>query len=99
MRIPKSFELLGNKIIVSWKKTLDKAKRGPRITLGLADFWKNKLLLSDRLKSTSADVTGAVFFHELAHFLLYYTDEKLAFNEKLVEKLGQLLYQYEKTKC
>lgn len=94
-RLPKSFTLLGNTIKVETVANLS--------TIGdrMGD-WKaseNKIRIQAPGHGISDDVIFATFYHELIHAVFDLTGHsKLSEDEELVERIGQALYQAEKTR-
>lgn len=101
MKIPKSFILMGQPIEVVFDNELCHSHNA----LGYCDYNHNKIVLSktviENTKTTRLPKAKIeqCFFHELAHMLLYLMgEEKLGGNEKFVDVLGSLIYQFNITK-
>jgi Zn-dependent peptidase ImmA (M78 family) len=90
--IPSEFELLNHTINVEEDHALEYADE-----YGSSHYHKNEI------KLTTEDVPDSVrhhtFCHELVHFLFHYAGRSdLASDEQLVDTIGGLLAQYEKTR-
>ena len=107
MRIPKQFTLLGQRIIVVFDNELC-AKKG---WLGCADFDHNRIVLADQIlgeskrkkekvwKKLPKEKVEQTFFHELTHFMLHFMNEaKLRDDEKFIDLLGTIQYEFSKSK-
>jgi len=91
MKIPSSFQLMGQTITVEFDPNLifeDDAR-------GIAKFRQNKIILvsKDNEKRPATQIEQA-FCHELVHWILEKMNEmKLCDDEKFVEVFGSLLHQ------
>ena len=101
MKIPQSFVLMSQTIEVQF----DDESCHTQNALGYCDFNHNKIILSktvkedDKITKLPKTKIEQTFFHELAHILLYLMGEnKLSVNEKFVDVLGSLIYQFNITK-
>jgi hypothetical protein len=93
MLIPKSFQLAGITVNVVQEDNLVDTKK----CIGEARYSKQEIAIDT--KSAPIDLTIQSYYHELIHWFFYILGEdKLRNNEKLVDTLAHLLYQYEKTK-
>ena len=67
-------------------------------------LFENKIIIATKFKRKNIwmdykpEIIDATFYHELIHCLLFFADSKSWLNEKLVEKLGNFLHQYEISK-
>jgi hypothetical protein len=100
--IPNSFTLLTHDIEV----VIDNQYCYDNDCMGRFIPWENKIIIADRYRTAKSwrkykeSIVEHTFYHELMHCLLYYTGHgKLFENEQLVDALGGLLSQYEKSKC
>jgi hypothetical protein len=94
-RLPTGFELLGNKIKVEQVDNLSTI--GDRY--GDWHIKSNTVRIQSRVKGVPDDVVFATFYHELVHAALdLIGHSKLSEDEEFVERLGQVLYQAEKTR-
>jgi predicted SprT family Zn-dependent metalloprotease len=97
VKIPKSFTLNLKEITVKY----DSERLTEDGRYGEADFEDGEIFLckefmGDKLSEHTIITT---FYHELAHMLLHAAGmHRLKYNEKLVDKLGLLLYEYEISK-
>jgi hypothetical protein len=95
-KIPKSFELFGNTIKVSFNKS----KTRELSALGAFSSNINELILTDICDQGKLpkDVIYQTFLHELTHAILFkLSKDDIAKDEIFVEQFAQLLYQYLKT--
>lgn len=97
MEVPCNFELMGQTITVQFDdKLADKHD-----IVGMASFRRNEIILQPENTgiSRNADQIYKTFYHELMHQIFKILNEHdLANNEKLIDCVAGLLYQYEKTK-
>lgn len=98
--IPSSFEMFGRRITVE----IDNAVYHNDDYHGLAKYKQDKIVLQPSTKQTpiTKDSEMHGFFHEFAHFLLYFAGEDefsppLHQREYLVDRLAGLLHQAIKT--
>ncbi len=92
MKIPKSFKLLGQEIVVKYKKNLSNKHN----SWGKAYYDRNEIELQDnKYDEGLPDIKiEEVFYHELVHFILYSAGEhELKNNEKFVDVFSGLLHQ------
>lgn len=95
--IPSSFKLNGVTISVGF----DNRYCTDNHCYGECDFKDNEITLckefeGKRLPKKTLDQT---FYHELAHALFHQAGlHKQKWNEELIDKIGMLLYEYERTK-
>jgi 5-methylcytosine-specific restriction endonuclease McrBC regulatory subunit McrC len=102
MIIPSSFQLLGQTIEVvidnkyCWKNDS---------IYGIYIPHDNKIILATKYKTEKGwrkykqEIIESTLYHELAHCLLLHTSyEDLWLDERLVNLLGNLFHQFEKTK-
>jgi hypothetical protein len=98
--IPKEFQILGQKIEV----IIDDLYCHKNKCYGQFISFENKIILAKKYKDKKGwndykeEIIDATFFHELVHCLLFYADSKSWLDEKLVDKLGNFLHQYEISK-
>lgn len=99
--IPSSFQLLNHtiEVIIDNKYCHDNSCMGRFIS------WENKIIIADRYKTERTwrkykpSIVEHTFYHELTHCILYYTGHsKLWLNEILVDAIGGLYLNFEKTK-
>ena len=91
-KIPKQFELLGQTVAVEFTEDLQHDKDA----YGAANFRSNKIQLQRSSKHVplTADKLEHVFFHELAHYLMYVMgQDELMANEPFIDMMGGLMYQ------
>jgi len=96
-KIPKSFELLSNTIKVKYSSKLQQEKGA----IGQSNFAENQLVIQKDTPASpiSSDCQYHTYWHEVVHFLFYSAGEpELCANEKLVDLLGNLLAQHERTR-
>ena len=95
MKLPKSFEVMGQKISVKYVKDL--AQHG---AVGLYNHFEKTIYIQTHLdgKALSKDVQMSTYYHELMHcvfsYLNYNEDNS---NEQKVDIIGALLHQIHKT--
>ena len=65
----------------------------------------NKIIIADKYKTDKTwrkykeSIIEHTFYHELTHCILYYTgNKKLWLNERLVDSIGGMWLQYDKSK-
>lgn len=93
MQIPKSFKLCGLTINVVRDNTMVANKH----CIGEARYAAQEILIDT--EAASKELTEQSFLHELLHWCFYVLgEEELRDNERLVDTLAHLLYQYETTK-
>lgn len=93
-RLPTSFELMGNTIKVEQVDNLSTI--GDRF--GDWQLKHNSIRIQSRGKGIPDDVVFATFWHELVHAALdIIGHQKLSEDEEFVERLGQALYQAQKS--
>ena len=63
---------------------------------GIANFTRNIIILQNP-KAVNAPKEAVLqwFYHEVAHFMLYFLNNELATNETFVDNLGQLMAQFD----
>jgi hypothetical protein len=97
INIPVSFKLNGKTIDVE----VDNIYCNDQNYYGEADFTDKKITLCTVYhgKRLSKGMKDRVFYHELAHLLFDAAGlHKQKYNEDLIDKIGLLLYEYERTK-
>ena len=97
MKIPKSVEIISQKINVTHRPNLITTSEA----IGKAIFAENKIYIQQDTNTfkISKDAQEHAYYHELSHFILYYMGEmELCNNEKFVDLLGNILLQIDKTK-
>ena len=92
MKIPKSFYIFNQRIVVKWKRDLHTKHKA----IGLWIPVKNEIHL--QLNTKAYPLTGEqqeqTFYHELCHCMLDLLGYgELSRNEKLVDRLGNSLHQ------
>ena len=95
--IPKEFELMG----VTWTVIFDNKKPNDSNAAGICEFNRSVITIGTKNEygKYSADQIKTSFYHELTHAILDTLHErKLSSNEKLVEGIGALIWQFVKTK-
>ncbi len=99
--IPSSFKVLNHTIEVE----IDNQYCYDNNCLGRFIPWENKIIIADRYKTERTwrkyklSIVEHAFYHELTHCILYYTGHgKLWLNEMLVDTIGGLYLNFEKTK-
>lgn len=93
--IPVSVELMGNLIEVILRDDLLSEKE--RIGEAVLDQYKIHIQ-NPNTGPIAVQLAEQAYWHELVHFMLHFTGyTELCFDEKLVDLLGQLLYQASKT--
>jgi hypothetical protein len=93
MNIPKSFTLAGLKIDVIREDDLILERK----LIGEARYSKQQIAIDT--KNAPRETTEQSFLHEVIHWCFYVLNEpELRDNEKLVDTLAHLLYQFENTK-
>lgn len=99
MNIPKSFKLFGHTIRVVFSASKFDEEDG---SFGFASFRRNQIQLrpSSEITPLTEDCLEQTFYHELAHFILYYAqharnkDEKDMYkDEGFVDLIGNLMHQ------
>jgi hypothetical protein len=99
--IPSEFQILGQKIEVVYDDLYCHKNK----CYGMYNSLQNKIILAKKYKDQKGwidykpEIIQATFFHELMHCLLFYSDSESWLDEKLVDKLGNFLHQYEISKC
>ena len=94
-KLPASFDLLGQTIVVEQVANLSTI--GDR--LGDWKMTENRIRIQSRGKGIPDEVIFATFYHELVHAVLDLTGHtKLSEDEDFVDRIGQALYQAEKTR-
>ena len=96
-RFPKEFELMGHKINVERDDDLYTSSQA----IGIASYLDNiiKIQGKNNCPAVSVSLQEQTFYHELVHFIFYLLgEEDLNQNEKLVDNIGQMLYQFMKTR-
>ena len=91
-KIPKQFSLMGQTIYVEFRDDLVHGADAH----GTANYRENKIYIQKPTKSWNLpkDHLEHVFFHELAHWVLYtLKQDELYNNEPFVDMLGGLFYQ------
>jgi hypothetical protein len=97
IEIPISFKLNGKPVSVE----LDNAYCSDNNCYGEADFTDNIITLCSCYKGEklSKRIKDQTYYHELAHLLFHAAGlHKQKWNEDLIDKIGLLLYEYERTK-
>ena len=92
LRIPKSFQLLGQTITVEWMDRLIEDQDA----VGESHYRKNRIVLQQHNDGIVRPQTQseATFCHELVHWIFFMMNEDdLRKNEKLVDVFGRLLHQ------
>ncbi len=99
--LPSSFQLLSHTIEI----VIDNQYCYDNNCLGIFIPWENKIIISDKYKTKNGwrkykqSIVEHTFYHELTHCILYYTGKgKLWLDERLVDTVGGLYLQFEKTK-
>jgi hypothetical protein len=95
--IPLEFKLNGKKITVEFDNDYCESEG----YLGEADFELKLITLSstDNGKKLPKSEIDKTFYHELMHLVLDAAGRhKLKFNEEFVDRVGLLLYEFERTK-
>ena len=91
--IPTSFKLAGIEVKVEKSDTLIKEKG----IIGESIYTEQKIIIDT--SHTPKESYEQTMYHELIHWIFFIMGEdKLRNNEKLVDMMGHLLCQYEKTK-
>lgn len=96
MRIPERFILLSQEIKVEFVDDLVQDHQA----IGMSKFKENRIILQRPSLSykITKDQVELTFYHELFHFFFHSIgEEDLNRNEKLVELMGNLLLQFNKT--
>jgi predicted SprT family Zn-dependent metalloprotease len=90
MSFPKSFDIMGNTIKIKYyKKLKDLGQFHPE--KGLIKILKHDGISYDQVMTT--------IYHELAHVIMYNMNiENLYKDEQFIDILGNLIYQFDKTK-
>ncbi len=99
MTIPKKFKLQTKTFEVHYASHLNNAGSDPdQDILGLCHMTDGLIYIQKGLIDRELELQ--VYYHELAHALLYHADGswQLTKNEELVDRLGHLLYQYDESK-
>ena len=99
--IPNSFMLFGHEITVEYHKDLATADEdGEQIpVLGMALFDENLIKLRSPCKDVARSTLQQTFWHELTHHVFHKISElELAYDERIVDLVAQLLHQYETSK-
>ena len=94
--IPKTFDILGIKVKVEYRKLLYKKEKA----IGLWLPQENKILIQENVKEcmVSQEQKEQIFFHELTHCILDKLGyAKLSADEKLVDTVGSCFHQVLKT--
>jgi len=92
MQIPKRFKLMGIPVRVIPDTTLSKQKG----VLGEARYSEQAILLDT--EASSKESTEQAFLHELVHWIFFLLGEDdLRNNERLVDTIAHLFYQYLET--
>ena len=94
--IPRQFDLMG----VTWTVVFDNKKLSEADAAGLCEFNMSTITIGTKNEygKHSADQIKTSFYHELTHAILDTLHErKLSANERLVEGIGALLWQFTKT--
>ncbi len=92
LKIPKTFELFGQKINIVYDPDLLKEKK----SYGVADFDENTIYLQplDEEINRSSHQLEQTFIHELCHFIFLRCGySKLAKNEDLIEVVSHAVQQ------
>lgn len=93
--IPSEFEMMGHTIEVQMSETLVEDTGA----YGISHFTKNLIVLQTPTREVSMSFIVQTFFHEVAHFIMFYMGEhKLNDNEKFIDVLGNCIYQVMRTK-
>jgi len=97
MKIPKKFKLFGHTITVEYDNSL--METDDRDGLALYREGKIKLLPNEGIyKNKPNSHIEATFLHEYLHFAFTFLGEhEISANEKLIDRLSQLLYQFIET--
>ena len=94
MKIPKSFQLIG----MDWKVEIQDNLMQRHGVFGMCDIATHTILLQKTNKDFSRDAQLVTLNHELIHSYFYSLNEnELNANEKLVDMLGNLRLQFEKS--
>jgi len=93
-KIPKRFKLMGREFeVVFEKQSLDREQSS-----GRCFYMEGKIMLRCPDESHSLDYMGQTFFHELVHAMLLSLNLRdLSEDEKLVDQMSGLFYQFLKT--
>jgi hypothetical protein len=94
MKIPKRFNLIG----MEWKVETQPNLLQRNGVFGLCELATHTILLQEANKDFSKDAQRLTFLHELQHAYFFVLNEnELNSNEKLVDMLGNLRLQFEKS--
>jgi hypothetical protein len=92
MKIPKSFYIFNQRIVVKWKRDLHTKQKA--IGLWIPVMNQIHLQLSTKAYPITGEQQMQCFHHELMHCMLDILGyEELSRNEKLVDRLGNSLHQ------
>ena len=98
MGIPKSFKLFGHTIRVVFSASKFDEEDG---AFGFASYRRNEIQIrpSSEITPLTEDCLEQTFYHELAHFIIYYSQysysgdkEKMYKDEGFIELVGNLMH-------
>jgi len=99
MSIPKSFNLFGHTIRVVFSASKFDEEDG---AFGFASYRRNEIQIrpSSEITPLTEDCLEQTFYHELAHFIIYYAEhaydrnkEPMYKNEGFIDLVGNLMHQ------
>jgi hypothetical protein len=99
--IPSKFSILSHEVEV----VIDNEYCHANNCMGRFIYYDNKIIIADKYKTDKTwrkykeSIIEHNFYHELTHCILYYTgNKKLWLNERLVDSIGGMWLQYDKSK-